>query len=37
MIYEISEDVKRIIENKCDAYEIFIDETKTIELDSLKE
>lgn len=37
MIYEISEDVKRIIENKCDAYEIYIDETKTIELDSVKE
>ena len=37
MIYEIAEDVKRTLENKCDAYEIFIDETNTIELDSLKD
>ena len=37
MIYEIAEDIKKTVENKCDAYEIYIDETKTIQLDSLKE
>lgn len=37
MIYEIAEDIKKAVENKCDAYEIYIDENKTIELDSLKE
>ena len=37
MIYEIAEDVKKAVENKCDAYEIYIDESKSIELDSLKE
>ncbi|MBE6500404.1 MAG: TldD/PmbA family protein [Methanobrevibacter thaueri] len=37
MIYEIAEDVKKVIENKCDAYEIYIDNSKTIELNSLKE
>ena len=37
MIYEIAEDVKKTLENKCDAYEIYIDETKAIELDSLKD
>ena len=37
MIYEIAEDVKKALENKCDAYEIYIDETKAIELDSLKD
>lgn len=37
MIYEIAEDIKKAVENKCDAYEIYIDEDKTIELDSLKE
>lgn len=37
MIYEIAEDVKKAVENKCDAYEIYIDELKSIELDSLKE
>lgn len=36
MIYEIAEDVKKAVENKCDAYEIYIDESKTIQLDSLK-
>ncbi|WP_458453587.1 TldD/PmbA family protein [Methanobrevibacter sp.] len=37
MIYEIAEDVKKSIENKCDAYEIYIDESKLIQLDSLKD
>ena len=37
MIYEIAESVKKTVENNCDAYEIYIDESKTIELDSLKE
>ena len=37
MIYEIADDVKKAIENKCDAYEIYIDEGKVIQLDSLKE
>lgn len=37
MIYEIAEDVKKTLKNKCDAYEIYIDETKAIELDSLKD
>lgn len=37
MIYKIAEDVKKAVENKCDAYEIYIDESKSIELDSLKE
>ena len=37
MIYEIAEDVKKAIENKCDSYEIYIDESKVIQLDSLKE
>ena len=26
MIYEIAEDVKKALENKCDAYEIYIVE-----------
>ena len=33
MIYEIAESVKKTVENNCDAYEIYIDESKTIELD----
>ena len=37
MIYEIAEDIKRTLENKCDDYEIYIDEGKTIELESLKD
>ncbi len=37
MIYEIAEDVKKTLENKCDAYEIYIDESKLIQLDSLKD
>ncbi len=37
MIYEIAEDVKKAVENNCDAYEIYIDESKVIELDSRKD
>ena len=37
MIYEIAEDVKKVIADKCDAYEIYIDEGKLIQLDSLKD
>ena len=37
MIYEIAEKAKKELENKCDAYEIYIDESKVIELDSQKE
>ena len=34
MIYELSQKAKKAVENNCDAYEIYIDETKLIELDS---
>lgn len=37
MIYEIAQDIEKAVENKCDAYEIYIDEGKIIELDSLKD
>ena len=37
MIYEIAEDIKKTIADKCDAYEIYIDESKVIELDTLKD
>lgn len=37
MIYEIAEKAKKAIENDCDSYEIYIDESKSIELDSRKE
>lgn len=37
MIYEIADTLKNSLEKECDAYEIYIDESKTIELDSLKE
>ena len=37
MIYEIAQNVEKTLKNKCDAYEIYIDETKAIELDSLKD
>lgn len=37
MIYEIAQDIEKTLKNKCDAYEIYIDETKAIELDSLKD
>ena len=34
MIYELSETAKKAVEGKCDAYEIYIDESKLIDLDS---
>ena len=34
MIYELAEKAKKAVENNCDAYEIYIDKTKLIELDS---
>ena len=34
MIYEIAEKAKKEDENNCDAYEIYVDESKLIELDS---
>ena len=34
MIYELAEKAKKAVENKCDAYEIYVDETRLIELDS---
>ena len=34
MIYEIAEKAKREVENNCDAFEIYIDESKLIELNS---
>lgn len=34
MIYEIAEKTKKEIENNCDAFEIYVDESKLIELDS---
>ena len=37
MIYEIAETAKKELINKCDAYEIYIDESSVIQLDSLKE
>ncbi|MCQ2971497.1 PmbA protein [Methanobrevibacter gottschalkii] len=37
MIYEIAQEAKKAIENNCDAYEIYIDESKSIQLDSRKE
>ena len=37
MIYDIAQQAKKAIENDCDAYEIYIDESKSIQLDSLKE
>lgn len=37
MIYEMAQKAKKAIENNCDAYEIYIDESKSIQLDSLKE
>ena len=37
MIYEIAETAKRAIQNDCDANEIYIEESKSIELDSRKE
>ena len=37
MLYEIAEIAKREVEKECDAYEIYVDESKSIELDSRKE
>ena len=37
MIYEIAEDFKKTIADNCDAYEIYIDESRVIELDTLKD
>ena len=34
MIYEIADKAEKALENNCDAYEIYIDESKLIELDS---
>ena len=34
MIYEIAEKAKNAVKNNCDAYEIYVDETNVIELDS---
>lgn len=37
MIYELAEKAKKAVENECDSYEIYIDQSKLIELDSKKE
>ena len=37
MIYEIAQKAQKAIENDCDDYEIYIDESESIELDSRKE
>ncbi|MBQ6512774.1 TldD/PmbA family protein [Methanobrevibacter sp.] len=37
MLYEIAETAKKEVENICDEYEIYVDEAKSIELDSRKE
>ncbi|WP_405304229.1 TldD/PmbA family protein [Methanobrevibacter sp.] len=37
MLYEIAETAKKEVENICDAYEIYVDDGKSIELDSRKE
>ena len=37
MLYEIAETARKEVENICDAYEIYVDEAKSIELDSRKE
>lgn len=34
MIYEIAEKAKNAVKNNCDAYEIYVDESNIIELDS---
>ncbi|MBE6497921.1 MAG: TldD/PmbA family protein [Methanobrevibacter sp.] len=34
MIYEIAEKAKNAVKNNCDAYEIYVDESNVIELDS---
>ena len=37
MLYEIAEIAKKELENNCDDYEIYVDESKSIDLDSRKE
>ena len=37
MIYEIAQTAQKAVENKCDSYEIYVEESKSIELDSLKD
>ena len=37
MIYEIAENAKNELKNICDSYEIYIEKTKAIELDSKKD
>ena len=37
MIYEIAQKAVKAVEKDCDAYEFYIDESKSIELDSRKE
>lgn len=37
MIYEIAETAKKELKNNCDAYEIYVDESKSIQLDSRKD
>lgn len=37
MVYEIAEKAKREAQNICDAYEIYVSESKSIELDSKKD
>ena len=37
MMYKIADDVKKILKNKCDEFEVFVEESKNIELDSHKD
>ena len=37
MIYEIADDIKKALKDNCDEYEIFIEQSKSIQLDSLKD
>ena len=37
MLYEIADDVKKALKNKCDEFEIYIENSKEIMLDSVKE
>lgn len=37
MIYEIADKAQKAVKNSCDTYEIYIEESKSIELDSRKE
>ena len=37
MMYEIADDIKKILKNECDEFEVYIEESKNIELDSLKD